>query len=140
MFENSIISPIVNNPIILIADDSEIVRNFVVKALSSEYTILMAANGKDTIDIIEANINNTIAWVLLDLNMPEMGGFSVLDYFKDNNLFRKIPVTIISGDNSEETVKRVYTYDVVEMLVKPLKIESIQIGISKALNFVSQDR
>jgi CheY-like chemotaxis protein len=139
MDNNYSFTPIVDSPIILVVDDSGLVRSLIEKAFDNKYRILMASNGFDAIDIIEANANNNIVWVLLDLNMPEMGGFKVLDYFKSKDLFKKIPVTVISGDDSEETSKKVHEYSIVELLVKPFPIKSIQEGIAKAIDSVSND-
>jgi CheY-like chemotaxis protein len=44
--------------------------------------------------------------LLLDLNMPEVDGFEVLDYFQANELFDKIPVCIITGDVEKERIDR----------------------------------
>lgn len=136
---NNLFVPNENSPIVLVVDDSNIVRSLIEKSLAGEYHIIMASNGFDALDIIEAYANSKIVWVLLDLNMPEMGGFKVLDYFKKENLFKKIPVTIISGDEDEDTAEKVHEYDIIEMLVKPFTIKDIQNGISKAIDFVSKN-
>lgn len=103
---------------IIVADDSMIVKNIVEKALKDEYTVLKASNGKEAINYITKK-EYDICCLLLDLNMPEYDGFMVLNYFKNNNLFKRIPVSIISGDDTKETIDRAFTYDIVDMLNKP---------------------
>ena len=56
---------------ILVADDSKIISNIVDRAFRDEYEILVAFNGREAIDIIKNNVDNSIVGLLLDLNMPE---------------------------------------------------------------------
>ncbi len=83
---------------ILVADDSKIIGNIVTRAFSNEYEVVIAYNGKEALDIIRNNVDDSLVGILLDLNMPEVDGFAVLDYFKENNLFKGIPVCIMTGD------------------------------------------
>ena len=110
---------------IVVADDSMIVRNIIEKAVSDEYVVLKASNGREAINHI-TDKKYDIQGVLLDLNMPDSDGFVVLNYFKNNNLFKKYPVSIISGDDSKETIEKAFTYDIVDMLNKPFNGENIK--------------
>lgn len=127
-------------PTILIVDDSSIIRNSLKKIFANNYNIMMAKDGLEAINIITENIINkndtssNIVGILLDLIMPNYDGFAVLDFFKNNNLFSRIPVAIISGDETKETRKRVYQYDIVDMLEKPFNTENIRRRISKIIN------
>ena len=119
---------------ILVVDDSNIIRNFVKRIFSDRYNVGTAENGEEAINIIKANIDNDfIETILLDLNMPKVDGFAVLDYMKENNLLSKIPVSIISGDSSKETIDRAYTYQIVDMLEKPFNDQSVKMVIEKTL-------
>ena len=119
---------------ILVVDDSNIIRNFVKRIFSDRYYVGTAENGEEAINTIKANSNNDfIETILLDLNMPKVDGFAVLDYMKENNLLSKIPVSIISGDSSKETIDRAYTYQIVDMLEKPFNDKSIKMVIEKTL-------
>ena len=119
---------------IVVADDSMIIRNIIEKALNDEYVVLKASNGKEAIKHITDKKYN-IEGMLLDLNMPESDGFIVLNYFKNNNLFRKYPIVIISGDDTKETIKKAFTYDIVDMLNKPFSSDNIKNMINKMINF-----
>ena len=115
---------------IIVADDSMIVRNIIEKAISDEYIVLKASNGREAIKYI-TDKKYDIQGVLLDLNMPDSDGFVVLNYFKNNNLFKKYPVSIISGDDSKETIEKAFTYDIVDMLNKPFSGENIRSIVRK---------
>lgn len=132
------VAPIVNPTVIkdktiLVVDDSNVVRNFVSKIFNNEYDVLIANDGKEALDIIKANVDDKIVGILLDLNMPNVDGFAVLDYFKQNNLFSRIPVAIITGEGTEDNVKRAYTYPIVDMLQKPFNEINIKNIVNKLI-------
>ena len=119
---------------ILVVDDSNIIRNFVKRVFSDKYQVATANDGEEAIQIIRANQDNDfIETILLDLNMPKKDGFAVLDYMKENQLLKKMPVSIISGDSSKETIDRAFTYPIVDMLEKPFNDQSVKMVIEKTL-------
>ena len=103
---------------ILIVDDSDVVCNIASKMLSREYNAIPCHDGKEAIDYIKSNKDN-ITGMLLDLNMPNVNGFEVLETLKNNNLFDKIPVVIITGDDSKETIYKAFDYPILDVLAKP---------------------
>ncbi len=122
---------------ILVADDSKIISNIVERAFKDQYEVVVAYNGKEAIDIIKNNVDDSIIGCLLDLNMPEVDGFAVLDYFKENKLFRRIPVCIITGDVAKERVDRAFNYDIVDVLAKPFTFENVRSEVEKIVNLSS---
>ena len=116
---------------IIVADDSALIRNIISKKLSDEYVVLQASNGKQVIKIITQNKQYDIVGLILDLTMPEYDGFYNMEYFKQNNMFDKIPVAIISGDDSKATIDRAFKYQIVDMLNKPLSTENIKSIVDK---------
>ena len=123
---------------ILVVDDSNVTRGFVQKIFSEQFNVLIATDGNDAINTISNDIEGKIVAVLLDLNMPGVDGFQVLDYFKANNLFSKIPVSIITSDNSIETRNRVFSYGVVDILVKPFNERDVKLVLDKTIYFNDQ--
>ncbi len=122
---------------ILVADDSKIISNIVDRAFKDEYETVVAVNGKEAIDIIKNNIDDSIIALLLDLNMPDVDGFAVLDYFKENNLFKRIPVIIITGDVQKERVDRAFNYPIVDVLAKPFTFDNVREEVAKIINMNS---
>lgn len=118
---------------ILVVDDSDIIRNLLKKMFNDEYEIITADDGQEALDIISKN--NDLFGVLLDLNMPNVNGFAVLDYFKQNSLFSKIPVAIITGDDSKETIEKAFTYIIVDVLSKPFNEMNVRRVITSMENF-----
>src|SRR5574344_449837 len=108
---------IIKDKTILVVDDSDIIRNFVHKIFSNTYQVVHAKDGKEAIDILA---------MLLDLNMPNVDGFAVLEYFEENNLFARIPVSIITGDDSRETINRTFSYPITDVLPKPFNERDVK--------------
>lgn len=119
---------------ILIVDDSSIIRNSLKRIFQKDYEIIMAKDGNEAIELLATSIESKrIVGVLLDLFMPECNGFAVLDFMKENYLFEHLPVAIISGDESIGTRKKVYEYDISDMLEKPFNTEMIRRRIEKII-------
>ena len=129
--DDLIIMPNVTEKTILVVDDSNITRNLIEKVYKDQYKVLMESNGREAIDIVDTMPEGSIVAILLDLNMPDLDGFAVLDHFKEKNLFNKIPVSIITGDSSKETINRVFTYNIVDVLIKPFSAFDIEKIVSK---------
>lgn len=125
---------------ILVADDSNIIRNFVKRIFSEKYNVGVAQDGEEALKIIKSNQNNEeIVAVLLDLNMPRVDGFAVLDFMNDNQLFGKMPVSIISGNSSKDTIDKAFGYQIVDMLAKPFTEMDIKHVVEKTIYFKNID-
>lgn len=121
---------------ILVVDDSNIIRNFVKRIFDGEYGVGTAKDGKEAIDIINVNKGkDTIVAILLDLNMPRVDGFKVLEYLSENDLFTEMPVSIISGDSTKETIDKAFKYPIVDMLEKPFNEAGIKRVVEKTLMY-----
>lgn len=103
---------------IVIIDDIEINRDMLADIFSDDYVILEAENGKDGLELITNNMGS-IAAILLDLIMPVMNGFEVLEVLKEKNVISKIPIIMITGEDSLEYEKQCYDYAIVDYIRKP---------------------
>ena len=124
----------VKKGIILVVDDSPLVSNFVKKIFSSNYDVLIASDGQKAIDIInDENVRKQIKTCLLDLNMPNVNGFDVMDYFKEKGFFVRTPVAIISGAEDDESLEKAKGYPIVDVLPKPFNERDVQRVVEKCL-------
>ncbi|MBQ7104582.1 MAG: response regulator [Bacilli bacterium] len=118
---------------ILVVDDDAVTCKLLAKTFEDTYKIITASNGQEAISVLEINndINtleekDKIVGIFLDLNMPIVDGFGVLDYMSSKNLLSKIPVIIISGDYDQETKERAYLYPIADVLEKPFNVQVIK--------------
>ncbi|MEG0799375.1 MAG: response regulator [Bacilli bacterium] len=119
---------------ILVADDSDIIRSFVKKIFNDSYDVLVANDGLEAIDIVRRTAPGVICAMLLDLNMPNCDGFEVLEYFRNNNLYNKIPVSIITGVDEKEPIDKAFKYPIVDVLTKPFNERDVKRILDKTIN------
>lgn len=123
-----------NEKAILVVDDSDLIQKFINKIFHESYDVILASNGQEAIDIIKKQTDKRIVAMLLDLNMPKVDGFAVLEYFKDNDLFDSLPVSIITGDDSKEKIDKAFQYPIIDMIVKPFNEDNIKRVIEKTVS------
>lgn len=102
---------------ILIVDDEEVNRAILKEMFRNEYETIEAANGQDAILQIEKNQN--IVLILLDIVMPVMNGFKVLDYMQEHKLLEEIPVILITSETVQDSEDQAYAYGVADVMHKP---------------------
>ena len=91
---------------ILIVDDSELNRDILKEILGETYNYLEAENGNQAIQMIGENIG--IDLMLLDINMPQMNGFEVLEIMKRSYCLEETPVIMISSEESVGIMRKAY--------------------------------
>jgi len=117
---------------ILIIDDEEDLT-FFVKAnleLVGNYEVIIATSGKEGIAIAATS---DVDVILLDIMMPKMDGFEVLEKIKKARGTLSIPVIMLTAkDDIDSKIKAAGLYDE-DYIVKPVKIEILKIKIEEAL-------
>ena len=106
--------------IILIADDIEINRKMLSFIFEEQYEILEAADGVETIDLIE-KYGEKLSLIFLDLMMPNKSGLDVLEYMSEKGYINIIPVIMITGEATTESEVKAYEYGVSDIIYKPFE-------------------
>ncbi len=121
---------------IMIIDDDKMTCNLISKIFEKNYGIIIANNGEEAIAKIKESTNNgvNVSCIFLDLIMPVMDGFGVLEYLNDNNYFNKLPVIIISGNYDKDTRNKAYSYQIADMLEKPFNAQVIRHRIENLIS------
>ena len=120
--------------VILIVDDSEMIGNFVKKVFNSKYEIVICKDGGEAIEYCKNDENRAkIKSCLLDLNMPNVDGFHVLEFFKENNYFVKLPVVVISGIEDRALLQKANSYPIVGILAKPFNERDVTMSVNQCL-------
>ena len=103
---------------ILIVDDSELNRAILADMLGEEYDIVEAENGLEGVAILQ-KMGPELSLVLLDIVMPEMDGFGVLDTMNQNHWIDDIPVIMISAESGSSHIERAYELGVTDFIARP---------------------
>jgi CheY-like chemotaxis protein len=93
----------VSKKIVVAEDEPILLKALNLELLSAGYEVLSATNGKAALEVIE---KERPALVLLDILMPELTGFEVLEKLQANPQLKKIPVIILSNLGQEEEIKK----------------------------------
>lgn len=116
---------------LLVVDDNETNRNLLSRLLKRQgYTVTVAENGRRALDLIEAQ---EFDLVLLDIMMPEMNGYQVLEYLKTDAHLRHIPVITISALDEIESVVRCIEMGAEDYLTKPFNSVLLRARIGACL-------
>lgn len=105
---------------ILVVDDKGMNRYMLGGIFRDNYEIEEAGGGAEAIETLEAE-KDELAVVLLDIIMPGMDGFGVLEHMKKNDMLERIPVVIVTDDSSEATSVKAFEYKVADMVIKPFE-------------------
>jgi DNA-binding response OmpR family regulator len=125
-----------NKQTILIIEDNPYISMLLNQLFYRDYNIKIEENGYDAlISIQDGNIPDMI---ISDLTMPKMNGYDFLKNIKSSNLFNKIPLIFLSGeDKSNERIKCLEE-GADDFLVKPFNPEELTIRVKNLLNRLKQ--
>ena len=103
---------------VLVVDDMEINREILAEILGEEYQVETAEDGRKALEIIKER-QEELAVVLLDLMMPVVDGFAVLEEMQKMGWIDRIPVLIISGETSVKAERKCFDYHISDFIRKP---------------------
>ena len=124
---------------ILVVDDSEMNREILSEILSEEYDIIEADSGDTCIDMLR-KYETGISLVLLDIVMPGMDGFGVLNYMNRHHYLEDIPVIMISSEDSTETVRRAYEMGVSDYINRPFDAGVVHRRVYNTIKLYAKQR
>ena len=115
---------------ILIVDDIEINREVLKGILCESYNIIEASDGNEAIQIL-SDINRVPCVVLLDIMMPGIDGYAVLEWMKNHSHTEHIPVLIITAMNDVENESKAINSGAVDFIPKPFNSDVIKARINQ---------
>ncbi len=121
---------------ILIIDDAEFNRELLRALMEDDYDIEEAEDGQVAVNILNQKWNQIDA-VLLDLQMPVMDGFAVIEYMKNNNWINKIPILIITGERSSEIENKCFELGVSDFIMKPFDAGMVKNRVKNMVDLFS---
>ena len=122
---------------ILIVDDEPLNIRILRDILGPEYKIYMTTNGASVIDITDEYMPDLI---LLDIVMPKISGFDVLERLKASEKTKGIPVIIITGLDSVEDEEKGLALDAADFIHKPFSVNIVKSRVRNQIQIVNQIR
>jgi CheY-like chemotaxis protein len=108
---------------ILLVDDDELDRATVQRAFRKNHLrneLLIAENGERALEILRSEGRRLPGLILLDLNMPVMGGLELLRILKCDDTLRAVPVVVLTSSAMESDKVESYDLSVAGYIVKPV--------------------
>lgn len=116
---------------VLAVDDEEDILQMVEDYLVPEgYRVLKARNGKEALEMTESQRPHII---LLDINMPIMGGFSVLDILRGRKGISATPVVMLTAQGQTHNILEAERLHTVDYLIKPFTLEDLLTVIRRTI-------
>ncbi|HMR43085.1 MAG TPA: response regulator [Saprospiraceae bacterium] len=103
--------------------------------LSLEGELLSFKNGQDLFDYLAHDGASDIAFILLDLNMPQWSGKRILKNLQNSAIWRSIPVVIFSSSLHEQDIKECYALGANAYVTKPFDLQDFERTIESIANF-----
>lgn len=128
-----------NRETILIVDDSAMNRMLLSDILSDTYNIIEAEDGEQAIAILQQHASE-ISIVVLDMVMPKVDGFGVLEAMNENRWIQFLPVVSISTESSPEFVERAYSLGVTDFINRPFDELIVIRRVSNTIKLYAKQR
>ncbi|MCL2077256.1 MAG: diguanylate cyclase [Oscillospiraceae bacterium] len=122
---------------ILVVDDESSNITALNAILSPEYTVYAAKNGQSAINAAEKHLPDII---LLDILMPEMDGYSVIETLKSSSITKKIPVIFITGLSDTDDEEKGLTLGAADYISKPFSPVIVKLRIRNQIMMLDQLR
>ena len=127
-----------NRQKILIVDDSEMNREMLKAILGEGYKYAEAVDGAQALRMLQQDMN--IDLVLLDINMPKIDGFAVLEHMNQFRWIDEVPVIMISAADDRESIKRCYSLGVADYIRRPFDSYIVQRRVQNTLRLYANQK
>lgn len=132
-------APVHRRQSVLIVDDSELNRKMLGQMLGSRFDIAEAASGEACLQLLEQNATG-ISIVLLDIHMPGIDGFTVLEEMNQKNLLEQIPVIMISSEDTVDAVRRAFDLGASDYISRPFDAKVVYQRIINTIQLYAKQR
>lgn len=118
---------------ILVVDDSKVMREMMIACLrgQDDFTFDQASSGLEAIEQLSLKPFDLL---LLDLNMPDIGGIEVVEFVRSQDRICNVPIIIVTTRGDEESKARALEVGATRYLTKPFAPDIIQAEVASVLN------
>lgn len=124
---------------ILIVDDSALNRMVLIEILGKEnYTFLEAENGQQAVELLDCHPE--VDLLLLDITMPEIDGFGVLETMNQYHWIEETPVIMISAEDADSFIERAYDLGASDYITRPFDARVVCRRVSNTLMLYAKQK
>jgi DNA-binding response OmpR family regulator len=120
---------------IIIVDDEPMIQLLLNQLFKKEYDVKMFSNGKEALSFMYAGIIPDAA--IIDLQMPEMNGYELLDHLKASGYFEKMPVFVLSAEVTSSDRIKCLEMGAEDYVTKPFNPKELKIRVERVLKSIA---
>lgn len=122
--------------VLLIVEDDETMRSALKRIFEAEgYIVKLVADGTQLSGVLD---DSPIDLIMLDIGLPWIDGFELGKLMKENRDLKRIPLLYVSGNSSEEDVRRAFEIGADDFVKKPFDIDKIKKTVKTLLKLGEQ--
>ena len=125
-----------NNDCLLIVEDNDDFRNFLVSCLKDKYQVVAAENGQKALEILD---RQTVNLIISDVMMPVMDGMELCRHIKHDIRFSHIPIILLTARTAEEHILGGLKEGADDYLTKPFNLDILLLRIQKLLAWTQEN-
>lgn len=116
---------------ILAVDDSQAIRSLMQVVLEGEgHTVFLKENGREALEFAR---NHTVDLVITDLNMPEMGGMSLVGHLRRLDTYKAVPILVITTETADYKKQKARTVGATGWIAKPVDKQRLLKAVAKTI-------
>jgi two-component system, sensor histidine kinase and response regulator len=117
-------------PKLLVVDDDMVNSTLLQRLFEREYTVICASCGSAALEVLD---RESIDLVLLDLMMPDVSGYDILEHIRSNSVWADLPVIIISAKSDNSDVVRGLELGAHDYIAKPIQVDIVRARVQTQL-------
>ncbi|PQA59993.1 two-component system response regulator [Siphonobacter curvatus] len=114
-------------PLFIVVEDDEDDRDLLQLACQEgEYNceLVFAEDGQHALEVLQS-LKTRPSVMLLDINMPKMGGLALLEKLKNSSVWKEMPIVMLTTSDNEDTIHRAYGLGANSYIVKPTNFRGL---------------
>lgn len=117
---------------VLIVDDQQVNRMILRRILENDYHVIEAENGKQVFKTL-TKLEGKVSAIILDLIMPQMNGYEIIDTLVHDDRYRNIPILVTTGEADQHTEQKCLQAGAWDFVVKPINKETLRLRLKNII-------
>lgn len=122
---------------ILYVEDNQDAVTFFSRVVNKmgDYNFVTREDGRSAINLLQEKQDFEPEMILLDINLPGMNGFEILQYVRSKTAYKHVPVIMFTSSDDDGDIKKSYEYGANAYLIKPDSLQSLKEVLQDTFNF-----
>lgn len=122
-------------PTMLLVDDEPMIQLLLQQIFQADYDVHVFSNGQEALEWMYKGVIPDLA--IIDIQMPEMDGYQLMEHMKSSGFFKEVPVFVLSGEETSSDRIKSLEMGAIDYLVKPFNPTELLLRANRILKSVS---